>query len=384
MQYSGWSWLEPEQGKWTFFDAEIKRYRGQHLAILGQLETAPHWATGYPKPATGYWDRWYAPRDLDDWSNYVRTVTTRYRDDIRAWEVWNEPWGNFWSLYDPAGNENHQRRSPTAAEDYAKLQAVAYREAKAVDPALTMVGFNSYGGYNGKEWTKEVLSHGGYETCDVFSWHKYTSASLGYPTDDVMADGLPHAAGPIVEAKGKLGKPAWMSEGTTLRTSTFDGFYEATLPYPNADDWRTSADNTVRYVVSTLAGGADKLFLYTMHGLNYFYGSQQPSWRALLTNDGYLHPAALAHATMAWLLEDTRFQQVAEPAQGVYAYLFAGPGRAVAALVPSPNHAPYAVPGQLPLLDLFGNPPENRAVERTIVWATGASAAELAAAMVAK
>jgi len=382
MQFIGWSWLETERGKWTFFDDEIHRYRANHLSILGQFETAPHWATGFPKPCVGYWDRWFEPQNLDDWANYVRTVTTRYRDDIRHWEVWNEPWGSFWSLYDPESKDNFKRRSPTAAEDYAKLQAATYRAAKAVDPTLTIVGFNSYGAQNGTQWTKDLLDHGAYETCDVFSWHKYTSAQLGFPTDDIMADGLPRAASPVIEAKGKLGKPAWMSEGTTLRTSTFDGFYQATLPYPNADDWQTSADNTVRYVLSTLASGADRLFLYTMHGLNYFYGSQSPNWRALLSNDGYLHPAALAHSNMAWLLEDTRFVKVVEPAQGVFAYVFEGQGRAVAALVPSPNHAACSVPGNRPLLDLFGNPPVSRAVERTIVWVTGRTAAEVEQAVI--
>ena len=380
MQYLGWSWLEPEKGKWTFFDDEIHRYRRWNLSILGQLETAPNWATGYPQPCRGYWDRWYQPTNLDDWAEYVRTVVARYRNDIHAYEVWNEPWGGFWAKYDAAAKDE-RTRSATAAADYAALQASAYRAAKAVDPGVTIVGFNSYGGFNGKEWTAGVLENGGYDTCDVFSYHKYTSAQLGYPGDDVSGDGLAHADAPIVAQRGKLGKPAWMSEGTILRYSTWDGLYRYTLPYPNGDDTLTAADNTARYVISTLGGGAEKLFLYTMHGIGYYYGSGQPDWRCLVTNDGYLHPASVAHSALAWLLEDTKFAKVVEVRPGVFAYLFEGAGRAVAAICPKQGHAAFELPPGLAALDLFGNPARERRVGTQVTYVTGKSAGELEKAL---
>lgn len=377
MQYIGWSFLEPERGQWQFFDEEIRRYRAAGLMICGQLETAPYWATGYPRPCSGYWDRWFQPNDLDAWSEYVRTVAERYRDEIRHWEVWNEPWGSFWSIYDPAG-PNEQGRSPSAAADYAKLQAAAYQAAKSVDPGLTIVGFNSYGGYNGKDWTREVLEAGGWESCDVFSYHKYTSATLGYPGDDVSADGLAHAAAPILETRGGLDKPAWMSEGTPLRYSTWDGVYRHTLPYPNTDRWRSTADDTVRYLVSTLSGGAEKVFLYTMHSLDYYHGSGQPQWRCLVTNDGALHPAGDALSALAWLIEGTRFVRIVEPAEGVYAYLFEGGGRAVAAICPKPGHAAWSLPEGSEGLDLFGNALGDRAVGEHTCYLVGETADELA------
>lgn len=376
MQYIGWSWLEPEKGKWTFFDDEIRRYRGAHLRVLGQLETAPYWATGYPKPCSGYWDRWYQPSDLDAWTNYVRTVTERYRGEIRDWEVWNEPWGDFWAQYDPAG-PNERKRSATADADYAALQAAAYHAAKAVDPTLTIVGFNSYGGFNGKEWTAGVLRAGGYDTCDVFSYHKYTTARLGFPGDDVSGDGLAHAAEPVVTERGSLGKPAWMSEGTVTRYSTWDGLANHSLPYPNTDDFVSTADDTARYVISTLSGGAERLFLYSMHSQGYYPGSGQPLWRCLLGNDGYLHPASAAHSALAWLLEDTTFARVAEPSPGVFAYLFMGEGRAVAALCPKPGHAEYRLPAAAEAVDLFGNPVRERTVGNRVLYVTGRDADEL-------
>jgi len=357
MEFVGWSWVEPEKGKWTFFDEPVQRYRRWHLSVLGQLETAPNWATGYPKLCQGYWDRWYQPQNLDDWSEYVRRITGRYKGVIHAWEVWNEPWGNFWAKYAP-GEKADRKRSDTAAGDYAALQAAAYRAAKKVDPTLTIVGFNSYAGYNGREWTAGVQQAGGLATCDVFSYHRYADESLGWPGDGMAEHGLPEAASSLADAAGKLPKPAWMSEGTTLRTSTFDGFYNCTLPYPNEDDYLSTADQTARYMVRILSDGPQKLFLYTMHGLDYFRGTDAPNWRALLSNDGYLHPAAAAHSALAWLLEGTTYRQAVQLADGVYGYAFEGNGRSVIAVSTKPGHAPWKLP-QAPgvqLLDLFGNP----------------------------
>ncbi len=380
MQYVGWSWVEPEQGRWTFFDAEVERYRAAHLMVLGQLETAPAWVTGYPKPCSSYWDRWYQPNDLEAWATYVRTITGRYREQIRHWEVWNEPWGDFWALYDPAG-PNERRRSATADADYAALQAAAYRAAKEVDGALTIVGFNSYGGLNGAEWTAGVLGAGGWETCDVFSYHKYTSARLGFPGDDVSADGLTHAAGPIVEQRGSLGKPAWMSEGTILRYGTWDGLLRESLPYANTDDYLSTADDTARYVLSTLSGGVERLFLYSMHSQGYYPGSGQPLWRCLVGNDGYLHPAGAAHSALAWLLEGTRFVRVVALNQGVSAFLFQGSGRAVAAVCPQPGHAPCALPEGLEAVDLFGNPRPAGEIGAQVVYVTGRTVEEILRAL---
>lgn len=355
MQYVGWSWVEPEQGRWTWFDEAIARYRRQHLSILGQWETAPNWATGYPKLCAGYWDRWYQPRDLADWSQYVTAVTSRYRQDIRAWEVWNEPWGDFWAVY-AADKPRERQRSATAAADYAALQAACWKAAKAVDPAITVVGFNSYAGGPGKDWTAKVAEAGGLATCDVFSYHRYSSEALGWPADAMGEHGLREAATPIAGPDGKLPKPAWMSEGTTLRYAGVEGFYEHTLPYPNRDEPRQTADALARYMVRVLSDGAEKLFLYTMHGLNYYHGSAAPNWRCLLANDGTLHPSAHGCSTLTWLLEGTRYAGVAELAAGVHGFTFKGAGRQVTVICPRPGHADWKLPAGGARLDLFGNP----------------------------
>ena len=73
-------------------------------------------------------------------------------------------------------------------------------------------------------------------------------------------------------------------------------------------------------MVSLLGSGCSRVFLYSMHGHNYF--GQDSSWAVLVTPEGYLHPSAAGHSEMAYELEDTVFVRRFEPAKGVYAYLF--------------------------------------------------------------
>jgi hypothetical protein len=137
-------------------------------------------------------------------------------------------------------------------------------------------------------------------------------------------------------------------------------------------------DEPARHVLSLLACGNAKHFLYTMHGHGTFGAGGE--WRTLLTDEGSLHPAGAAQAALAWHLEDTRFVRVIEPAKDVFAYLFEATdgSRSVAVLAPRPAHAAYALPGgdDIERADLFGNPlPADAPLRTTLVYVTRRGAA---------
>ena len=365
--YIGWYHLEGEKGKWQFRDKELKRYRKYGMKICGAFSTAPKWAShfSHEKPHNGYFDRFYQPLDLADFANYVRTVTQRYKDGvIDTWDVWNEPWIHAWwgVDYDETKKDRDgYLTSPNAPADFARLVATACKAAKAVDPKATVLGVNStssrtggsrnFGGY---EWSRGVVAAGGLEHCDVIVYHHYTGSPLGHPGDDVE-QGFANATGPVVEKLGRLPKCVWMTEGSPSPRGLGDGFYHHTLPYPLTEDVVGAGDRLARYLVSLLSRGVQKIFLYSMHGHGYF-GDR--SWRVLVTGEGYLHPSAAAHSTVAWLLDEAKFVKRLAVCEGVTAYLFERGGRAVAVLSPMPDHAPYAPPraAGVEVLDLFGNP----------------------------
>lgn len=354
--YIGWAHLEPEPGKWTFYDAELQRYGKYGLKILGLLSTAPLWATYQEKPHNGYFDRYVEPKDLSQFANYVKVVTARYKGLIDSYDVWNEPWGTgFWSMgWDEAKQE--YKRSPTASEDYYKLQKAAFEAAQAVDPKLTILGFNTYASLEGRQWSADLYKFGGLDACDVVCYHHYTSAYNGYPGDDVDR-GLQDAVAPIVAELDRVPKPVWMTEGSPTSSLLNNGFYRETVGGQDIDDNWGIANRLCRYMVSLLSQRVAKVFLYTMHGHGPFT-AKPADWRVLVEDDGYLHPCGAAHSYLAFLLEDTKYVRHVEPAQGVYAYLFQGRTWAVAVLAGKPGHAEYPVPEAMGVLrtDLFGNP----------------------------
>ena len=358
-EYIGWSYLEPAKGNWQFRDADLQRYRDHHLKILGLLSTSPGWASNLGKPCTDYFDRYLEPLNMDDWANAVRTIVAHHRNLIDAYEIWNEPWGSsFWSLKfdEKHGTDwrDHFVPSTTPATDYARLQKTAYAAAHEVLPKVTILGFNTYGDENGTKWTREVMEGGGLDVCDAISYHHYENALTGMP-GDAVEKAHQAALKPILERYQPVPKPVWMSEGAPLSGDPSNGFYHYTLPYANTDDnWRI-ADRLARYVISHRATGEKHEFLYTMHGHSTFGGAMD--WSTLITADGYLHPSAAAHSACAWYLEDTAFVKHVTLADGVFATLFSGPERAVAAITTAVSHSPYVLPKMgVQCFDLFGNP----------------------------
>ncbi len=89
--YIGWYYLEPEKGKWQFRDASIQRYRDGKIKIFGDLQTAPLWASSYKgsgkQSVHGYFDTYWTVEDWDGWTNYVKTVCSRYKGIIDGYYV---------------------------------------------------------------------------------------------------------------------------------------------------------------------------------------------------------------------------------------------------------------------------------------------------------
>jgi hypothetical protein len=362
--YIGWYHLERKRGEWTFHDEQLLRYRKYGMKILGAYSTAPEWASYFPgKRHEDYSDRFFQPRNMDDFANYVRVVTQRYKGVIDTWDLWNEPYApRYWGGgYDETRHAYTPSAHPPA--DFVQLMKTAYTTAKSVDPRVTVLGVQTSAGLEGEKWTAGIAAAGGKEYCDVMCYHQYTRDAFGYPGDGAEM-GLRSALGPFLDKNARPLKPAWMTEGSSVDARTGNGIYHYTLPYEENEDVMETSDRLCRFVISLLAQGVKKVFLYSMHSNNWFgIGSVN---RVLVTEDGYLHPSGAAHSAMAWFLEDTKFVTASTPAEGVTAYRFQGAGRTVTVLSPKPKHAPYAIPAHG--YDLFGNPvPTGQALGRRLV-----------------
>lgn len=209
-----WQIVQPARDTWEWHDSDRfvhQLTRAQISPLIGLLNynhrtegedmtvlAPPPWVES-ELPGPGVWPtlRKAVPRDLRQWCEYVRAVVSRYRREIRVWEVINEPGGIM------------------AASAYLPLLATAWRTIKEIDPDLTVVGICSTGDGIGEETTgemvgflEECLAGGAADHLDVISIHPYV-----WP-DSPERGNLPETLAGVRElcARFAPGKPVWSTE----------------------------------------------------------------------------------------------------------------------------------------------------------------------------
>ena len=374
MECTCWGFLEPEKGQWSFRDDRIQTYRKAHIKILGQLGTAPKWASYYAgERLPGYLDLCAQPRSLDDFANYVRVVVGRYKGVIDDYEIGNEPWGAmFWhKSVDPTTGKPDAGTTPAA--DYSAYSKVAYAAAKQADPAATIVGVNAA---PWTDWAREVAATGGYDACDMASYHFYTPDLSGYPDSAASK-----AYGLIVKnLPSPLAKPIVMSEGSATRDGSVpdtwigkddaSGLANYSLPWKSNDDPIAIADSPCRFLLDHLSNGVRRVFFYSDHCWSNLLAS--PTFPVLLGADGYPLPSLASFSNFAWLLEDRKYVSRKELANGVWAYCFEGRGKTVAVISGLKAKVLRFKPSRkIEFLDLFGNTLDDPRYDGVVLYAVG-------------
>lgn len=141
--------------------AEAER-RG--LAILAILAYTPAWATDGPELSG-------VPRDVGAWTRFCAAAATRYRDTIRAWELWNEP--NLDRFWDGTREEYWERILIPGAD---AIHAAA-PDALVAGPALAHLQSGDW-----HHWLLETLERAG-DRLDVVTHHAYDRDGYGDLTD---------------------------------------------------------------------------------------------------------------------------------------------------------------------------------------------------------
>ncbi len=335
-----WAYVEPEPGKWTWFDEQVATARSHGLSVVGLLDGAPKWESG--DPDEGYWSIYHAPAKVEDWRAYVRQVTGHYAGAIDEWEVWNEPW-NMYGFFQGG-----------SVPQYAALMRAAYEEAKAVNPACTIVGIDTYPGF----WEQGVLAFGGYRFYDVASWHRYDSNLSGR-----MNDPISRVNERINAEQSKYGpaKPLICSEGG-IDVTPFHGSFFSFADPALFGTWERGADAYPRMYLSILAAGSKRFISYSIHSLPRHglstHNMVEPNW--------LLRPLHLALSGLAHFIEGAHFEKRVAPAPDVTAMLFSQPhprdfasGPCTIAVIFADGEEPEALLRPLPegvkCFDRFGN-----------------------------
>jgi hypothetical protein len=330
--FTKWAAAEPAPGTWRFYDRQAAAAREGGMAVLGMLDGAPRWMSTKPREG-GYWGHWNLPDKPEarkGWEAYVRAVVGHYRGTIEAWEVWNEPWGDWFS---GAGG------TPSL---YAELLRIAYRTAKEANPGATVVGVDTYRGH--EAWHDAVLAEAKLDSFDAFSFHDYNDALYGgkAPLARVQADAFNAA-----QARFGTPKPLWNTEGGALALASMYSPETGGMPL------RTQPAQGVRYDVTMMAAGVRAFFFYAAH-------SDPPMGNpeGALEWDRAVKPILAGRAVLASLVDGAGVPVRREPVPGVDLYAYpARAGVSVQVLWSYDGDAHQVrVESGSKVLDVFGNP----------------------------
>ena len=180
-----WNWVERGKGNWHFehLDKVLDEAGKAGITILPILDYNVSWA--YP-----------AHQHLDEWSEYVRRLVTRYKDRIRYWEVWNEEnIPNFWKEPNP--------------KDYLTLLKRTYEVIKEIDPELKVV----FGGLAGvpHDYYENVLKEGGGKYFDIVNFHPYRGGMVTIYLCQRFLDDIKKFRDLTIQYTGS-DKPLWITE----------------------------------------------------------------------------------------------------------------------------------------------------------------------------
>lgn len=203
---SGFYWfaVQPVEGTgtngfdWTRTDLLVRQAKAAGVELIGLLGNPPPWAAVDPgatyknsyssfSKMSGRWK----PRSSTEWGNYVYQVVSRYKNDVKSWEIWNEvDWHPSFPYYSFSG---------TTAE-YLTLLQTAYTQAKSADPTCNVL-ISGFGLVSAADVNMpyDLLNTGAASSFDTFASHGY---------DNTKVDALNTA----LYAKKGANAPHWMTE----------------------------------------------------------------------------------------------------------------------------------------------------------------------------
>jgi hypothetical protein len=211
---------EPYKSAWEKYDHIVELAEKYDLKIMARLSNPPAWTRAMTNTVGTY-----APPDhLSDYGDFVEAVVTRYKGQIPAYQIWNEPniypeWGEY----------------PISAEEYTALLKEGYTRVKAVDPDVIVVmgalaatieldrvrrydangQLISPGGLSDVLFLQQIYNAGAAPYFDVLAMQGYGLWSG--PTDRRMQPRVLNFSRPlyirdVMVRNGDAHKPIWLSE----------------------------------------------------------------------------------------------------------------------------------------------------------------------------
>jgi len=203
---------EPYRSAWEKYDHIVDLAAKYDLEVTARLSNPPAWT----RALTDTIGTRAPPDHLADWGDYVYTVVSRYRGQVRYYQLWNEP-----NIYPEWGEQ------PVDPEAYTQLLCEGYRRAKDADPDAVIIsgalaptvslhpGPGPALGLSEFVFLQRMYDAGAAECFDVLAVNDYMLWSG--PTDHRLQPlninfYRPAYVRDIMVANGDAAKPIWISE----------------------------------------------------------------------------------------------------------------------------------------------------------------------------
>lgn len=192
---------------WETYDFLIELSRKYNYDVLFLLSNSAQWASS--KSQETEWEEWGLayPSDLNEHAWFFYNAVSRYKEDVHAWIVWNEPNNSFFWRSEP---------DPIY---YTELLRTSYLAIKYADPKAVVVLAGLAGGpedakgipyifHSPEKYLQAIYDSGGGKYFDVVNRHPYTDPYLGTSR---IEDRLESIRMVMVE-NGDEEKPIWLAE----------------------------------------------------------------------------------------------------------------------------------------------------------------------------
>jgi hypothetical protein len=292
-------------------DIVVERCRAAKLNLMPILGTSfstyhtpaydriPEWAVAEKRHSSikTYKHMLKFPR-IDAWKTYIKTCVERYKGEVQAWEVLNEP--NCW----------------LTPEEYVPYLKAAYEAAKEVDPDCIVVGgcATSDFGIKPAPWTLKIIELTQAKFMDALAIHMYGPSA---PEDYHSGMGTSRMLEVLRGAMKKYGRdlPIWHTEKNYC--SPVSGYSFRKFRYPAmhtvsrnsgtnhfAGDYRLKAEWLLRETLIDSTVGKGPFFWFgAMPNDIFIMPRQYAGAYHNMENDGSPTPQLLAANGLARILE---------------------------------------------------------------------------------
>ena len=192
---------------WAKYDNIVQLAEENGIEVIARLDNPPSWT----RALTDTIGTHAPPDNFDDYGDFVDQVVSRYKGQIRYFQIWNEP-----NIYPEWGEQ------AVSAEDFTRLLCTGYERAKGANPeAIILAGALSptvaLDGRNMNDlvYLQRLYRAGAGECFDILSAQGYGLWSG--PTDQRLRPTVinyPHVLflRDLMVRYGDEGKPIWISE----------------------------------------------------------------------------------------------------------------------------------------------------------------------------